>query len=244
MRHEIESPFSFGDTKRTRLVRRCAAMPHRIESPFSFRLAEKKTAIHGQKKRRLGMSWPLTGQLTNTKERPVRTAMQTPNPPTGCVDKHSLKNCPRICGRGVHWGANRTPSASFSAAAPLILRGVSKGEGRSRSPHSPSHPWGWFPKAGAEAPAFVSLGVQGESKRPGAFLPGCGAGSFPEKNAPHVPVVGTTPCGSRGNWVYFMKYPPGPKIWPRFPQYGPSGPEDCPPAAGQRPLPCAPRPPA
>ena len=27
-------------------------MPHRIESPFSFRLAEKKTAIHGQKKRR------------------------------------------------------------------------------------------------------------------------------------------------------------------------------------------------
>ena len=34
-------------------------MPHRIESPFSFRLAEKKTAIHGQKKRRLGMSWPL-----------------------------------------------------------------------------------------------------------------------------------------------------------------------------------------
>ena len=33
-------------------------MPHRIESPFSFRLAEKKTAIHGQKKRRLGMSCP------------------------------------------------------------------------------------------------------------------------------------------------------------------------------------------
>ena len=33
-------------------MRRCAAMPHRIESPFSFRLAEKKTAIHGQKKRR------------------------------------------------------------------------------------------------------------------------------------------------------------------------------------------------
>ena len=33
-----------------------AAMRHWIESPFSFRLAEKKTAIHGQKKRRLGMS--------------------------------------------------------------------------------------------------------------------------------------------------------------------------------------------
>ena len=39
-------------------------MPHRIESPFSFRLAEKKTAIHGHKKRLLGMSWPLMGQLT------------------------------------------------------------------------------------------------------------------------------------------------------------------------------------
>ena len=33
-------------------------MRHWIESPFYFRLAEKKTAIHGQKKRRLGMSWP------------------------------------------------------------------------------------------------------------------------------------------------------------------------------------------
>ena len=29
-------------------------MPCRMESPFSFRLVEKKTAIHGQKKRRLG----------------------------------------------------------------------------------------------------------------------------------------------------------------------------------------------
>ena len=35
---------------------------------------------------------------------------------------------PRICGRGVHWGAKRTPSASLSADAPLIIRGVSKGE--------------------------------------------------------------------------------------------------------------------
>ena len=34
--------------------RKCAAMRHWIESPFSFRLAEKKTAIHGQKKRRWG----------------------------------------------------------------------------------------------------------------------------------------------------------------------------------------------
>ena len=47
-------------------------MPHRIESPFSFRLAEKKTAIHGQKKRLLGMSWPLMGQLTQN-EGPAAT---------------------------------------------------------------------------------------------------------------------------------------------------------------------------
>ena len=40
-------------------------------------------------------------------------------------------------------------------------------------------------------------GSRAKSKRPGAFLPGCGAGSFPEKNAPHVPAVETVPCGSR-----------------------------------------------
>ena len=38
--------------KCTRLMRECAAVRHGIESPFSFRPAEKKTAIHGQKKRR------------------------------------------------------------------------------------------------------------------------------------------------------------------------------------------------
>ena len=67
------------------------------------------------------------------------------------------------------------------------LGGVSKGEG-------------------SQALPFVSLWVQGETKRPGAFLPGCGAGSFPEKNAPHVPVVGTAPCGSKENipLAYFL----------------------------------------
>ena len=67
-------------------------MRHWIESPFSFRLAEKKTAIHGQKKRRLGMSWPLAGQLIPTKERPVRTADKIRKSPTGCADKCSLEN--------------------------------------------------------------------------------------------------------------------------------------------------------
>ena len=76
--------------------------------------------------------------------------------------------------------ANRTPSASFSAAALYPLGVVSKGGGRGPRP-------------------LCRWGSRAKSKRPGAFLPGCGAGSFPEKNAPHVLAVGTAPCGSKGN---------------------------------------------
>ena len=55
----------------------------------------------------------------------------------------------------------------FSECSPLVSRRGIQREGPQPSP-------------------FVSFGVWGESKRPSAFLPGCGAGSFPEKNAPHV----------------------------------------------------------
>ena len=57
---------------------------------------------------------------------------------------------------------------------------------------------GWFPKAGAEAPGLCVVGGPGRSRNALVlFFRGCGAGSFPEKNAPHVPAVGTVPCGSR-----------------------------------------------
>ena len=49
----------------------------------------------------------------------------------------------------------------------------------------------------SQFPLFVPLGVWGESKRPSAFLPGCGAGSFLEKNAPHVLGMGMPPVEQR-----------------------------------------------
>ena len=59
-------------------------------------------------------------------------------------------------------------------------------------------PWGLVSKGVAEAPRpLCRWGSRAKSKRPGAFLPGVWGGFFPEKNAPHVPAVGTVPCGSR-----------------------------------------------
>ena len=158
MRHEIESPFSFGDTKRTRLVRSCAAMPHRIESPFSFRLAEKKTAIHGQKKRRLGMSWPLMGQLTHTKERPVRTAGKIQKSPAGCADRRTSKNCVPASESMAFIGLQRGhPLPLFPLPLPILWggfqrrgprpisfseEGFPKGRNRSFAPLCPEGVWG------------------------------------------------------------------------------------------------------
>ena len=100
-------------------------MQCRIESPFSFRLVEKKTAIHGQKKRRLGMSWPAKGQLTHTKERPIRTADKIQKSPAGCAESPQIDYVhPRICGYGIYRPAKRTPSASLFAAAPMHSRKI------------------------------------------------------------------------------------------------------------------------
>ena len=58
--------------------------------------------------------------------------------------------------------------------------------------------WGWFPKAGAEAPGLCVVGGPGRSRNALVlFFRGCGAYSFPEKNTPHVPAVETVPCGNR-----------------------------------------------
>lgn len=57
---------------------------------------------------------------------------------------------------------------------------------------------GWFPKAGAEAPAFcVRWGSRAKSKRPGAFLPGCGGGSFQKRMRPTSLRWKPCPCGTR-----------------------------------------------
>ena len=103
---------------------------------------------------------------------------------------------PRTCGCRAQRGAkaNRRISTHVRSASLRTTRSVSGFILISR----PSSPWGLVSKGGGRGPrSLCRWGSRAKSKRPGAFLPGCGAGSFPEKNAPHVPAVGTVPCGSR-----------------------------------------------
>ena len=105
---------------------------------------------------------------------------------------------PRTCGCRAKWRAkpNRRISTPVRSASLRTTRFVSCFILVSR----PSSPWGLVSKGVGRGPRpLCRWGSRAKSKRPGAFLPGCGAGSFPEKNAPHVPVVGTTPCGSKEN---------------------------------------------
>ena len=70
-----------------------------------------------------------TCQITRNEGWPSRASNQIQNPPIGCAIPTPFRELrPRICGHGARRAANRTPSAPLSAAAPLILRGVSKGE--------------------------------------------------------------------------------------------------------------------
>ena len=57
---------------------------------FLFETPKRKCAVHGGKEKVSGMSWPLTGQLTHTKERPVRTADKIQNPPVGCAENSQM----------------------------------------------------------------------------------------------------------------------------------------------------------
>ena len=103
---------------------------------------------------------------------------------------------PRTCGCRAKWRAkpNRRISTPVRSASLHTTRSVSGFILVSR----PSSPWGLVSKGGGRGPRpLCRWGSRAKSKRPGAFLPGCGAGSFPEKNAPHVPAVETVPCGSR-----------------------------------------------
>lgn len=106
--------------------------------------------------------------------------------------------CPRTRKSAAHQCSKQdAPCLSFRCRSPVQLReGFPKA---GASPPSPV-PGRGFPKGEGRSPRpSCRWGSRAKSKRPGAFLPGCGAGSFPEKNAPHVLAVGTAPCGSKGN---------------------------------------------
>ena len=127
----------------------------------------------------------LSCQITQNESWPPRTSDQIQKSPTGCAIPNSQISA------SPHLRARRTPGCKLDAPCSSF---------RCRSPS----PWGLVSKGGGRGPRpLCCWGSRAKSKRPGAFLPGCGAGSFPEKNAPHVPVVGTTLCGSSNHLLSF-----------------------------------------
>ena len=178
-------------------------------------MPKRKRAGHGTKEKALRDE--LTDGAANS---PIRrsgryalpTELETPLPAALYLNLKSVRR--RICGHGAQRGANRTPSASLSAAAPLSPRGVSKGEGPCPRPPSP---WGLvskgggslrpssfvplgvgFQRRGPRPPAFVSLGVQGEVETPWCFSSGVWGGFFSRKECAPRPCSGNRPpAGAR-----------------------------------------------
>ena len=151
-------------------------MRHGIESPFSFRPAEKKTAIHGQKKRRcsklaLVQVWGngfcencCAGEELRTKSR------------AGC------RACPALYAVLIVASNLRVqighPLLLFPLPLPrLAPGGVSKGEGPCPRPPSP---WGLVSKGGGQGPRPLCRfkGVRGEIEIPPRFSLGGPGGTF------------------------------------------------------------------
>ena len=171
---------------RTQNVRRIAAggaaMRHRkarlcrAECPphFLFVLPKRKRAGHGTKEKALRDELPgkaVNSPKTGAGRHELPTELETPLPAALYLNLKSVRR--RICGHGAQRGANRTPSASLSAAAPPS----NSGRGFQRGGALPSSPvprplGGWFPKAGAKAPGLciVSRGCGGKSKSPRVSL--------------------------------------------------------------------------
>ena len=131
------------------MARLCRAecTPH-----FLFETPKRKCAVHGGKEKVSGLSWPLMGQLTHTKERPVRTADKIQKSPAGCADRCSSNNCVPASVGAAFIGVQRGhPLPHFPLPLPLSLEG--------------------FPKGRAAARPFVSFqGGAGGNRNPPAFL--------------------------------------------------------------------------
>ena len=81
------------------------------------------------------MSCPRNGQLTHTKERPVRTAGKIQKSPTGCADRYSSNNCvPAFDGTAFIGVQRGHPLPHFPLPLPLSLEGFPKGRNRSFAP--------------------------------------------------------------------------------------------------------------
>ena len=129
-----------------------------------------------------GMSCPRNGQLTHTKERPVRTAGKIQKSPTGCADRYSSNNCvPAFDGTAFIGVQRGHPLPPFPLPLPLSLEGFPKGRNRSF------------------APLCRFKGVRGEIEIPPRFsLGGWGDILFSKENIPLASPYrnGTVPPGT------------------------------------------------
>ena len=113
---------------------------------------------------------------TGTGRHELPTELETPLPAALYLNLKSVRR--RICGHGAQRGANRTPSASLSAAAPPSCpgRGFQRG---GALPSSPVPLGVGFQRRGPRPPAFVSFqGVRGEIEIPPRFSFGGPGGTF------------------------------------------------------------------
>ena len=145
----------------------------RAECPphFLFVLPKRKRAGHGTKEKALRDELPgkaVNSPKTGTGRHELPTELETPLPAALYLNLKSVRR--RICGHGAQRGANRTPSASLSAAAPPSCpgRGFQRG---GALPSSPVPLGVGFQRRGPRPPAFVSFqGGAGGNRNPPAFL--------------------------------------------------------------------------
>ena len=124
------------------------------------------------------------GQLTHTKERPVRTADKIQKSPASCADRCSLNNC-------------------ILASAGMAFIWLQRGHHLLLFPLPLSILWGWFPKAGAEAPGLCVVGGSGRIETPWCFSSGVWGGFFSRKECAPRPCSGNYPLREQ------REYPPG-----------------------------------
>ena len=159
--------------KETRLCR-AEYPPH-----FLFVLPKRKRAGHGTKEKALRDELPgkaVNSPKTGAGRHELPTELETPLPAALYLNLKSVRR--RICGHGAQRGANRTPSASLSAAAPPSCpgRGFQRG---GALPSSPVPLGVGFQRRGPRPPAFVSFqGVRGEIEIPPRFSLGGPGGTF------------------------------------------------------------------
>ena len=125
--------------------RRDAGFACRNTPPIFFLRHQTHQIGAWSKEKTLGDELAAGGQLTHTKERPVRTADKIQKSPASCADRCSLNNC-------------------ILASAGMAFIWLQRGYHLLLFPLPLSILWGWFPKAGAEAHPFLLRGVsKGES---------------------------------------------------------------------------------